>query len=209
LPGDYNASGTVDAADYVVWRKTLASQVIAYSGADGSGNGVVDPADHDLWKANFGRSLAEAASAIELIAASVPALPVAAVPSAHEHAATDATLRQLASLPADVVFTMLGDSTAAGGSMFARGKVPDRAPASNAALVNMRLLARPPCDIPRATNKVPPPAQVDWEIEKPQRESARESTDEWACAAHEACATMPLQIELPLRDASGRASRSG
>jgi hypothetical protein len=25
LPGDYNGDGTVDAADYVVWRKTLGT----------------------------------------------------------------------------------------------------------------------------------------------------------------------------------------
>ncbi len=39
LPGDYNASGAVDAADYVVWRKTNGSQ-----------------AGYDLWRSNFGRT---------------------------------------------------------------------------------------------------------------------------------------------------------
>jgi hypothetical protein len=52
IPGDYNADGTVDAADYVVWRDALGSvNVLA---ADGNQNGVVDPADYDVWKSNFG-----------------------------------------------------------------------------------------------------------------------------------------------------------
>jgi len=38
LSGDYNHDGTVDAADYVVWRKT-----------DGT------PAGYDAWRANFGQ----------------------------------------------------------------------------------------------------------------------------------------------------------
>jgi predicted outer membrane repeat protein len=56
MPGDYNKSNNVDAADYVLWRKTMGSNVAAYTGADGSGNGVIDQADYDVWKANFGKS---------------------------------------------------------------------------------------------------------------------------------------------------------
>jgi hypothetical protein len=37
LPGDFNRDGVVNAADYVVWRKT-----------DGMQSG------HDMWRANFG-----------------------------------------------------------------------------------------------------------------------------------------------------------
>ncbi|HJQ81658.1 MAG TPA: hypothetical protein VJ828_16970 [Lacipirellulaceae bacterium] len=40
LPGDFNADGTVDAADYVAWRKTDNPQ-----------------AGYDEWRANFGASL--------------------------------------------------------------------------------------------------------------------------------------------------------
>jgi hypothetical protein len=40
LPGDYNADGSVDAADYVVWRKNPA----------GFGG---DPAGYNTWRANF------------------------------------------------------------------------------------------------------------------------------------------------------------
>src|SRR5256885_229899 len=53
--GDYNHNGTVDAADYVLWRKTAGQAASpAFSGADGSGNSVVDSADYGVWRANFG-----------------------------------------------------------------------------------------------------------------------------------------------------------
>jgi hypothetical protein len=39
LPGDYNNNGRVDAADYVVWRKTDGQQ-----------------AGYNLWRTNFGRT---------------------------------------------------------------------------------------------------------------------------------------------------------
>jgi hypothetical protein len=40
LPGDYNSDGAVDAADYVVWRKT-----------DGT------PEGFNIWRANFGATV--------------------------------------------------------------------------------------------------------------------------------------------------------
>jgi hypothetical protein len=58
LRGDYNVDGAVDAADYVVWRKTLGQTGIpAFSGADGDGDGDVTQADYIVWRANFGRTL--------------------------------------------------------------------------------------------------------------------------------------------------------
>lgn len=51
---DYNDNGTVDAADYVLWRRTLGQLVTAGTGADGSNNGIIDQADYNLWRANFG-----------------------------------------------------------------------------------------------------------------------------------------------------------
>jgi hypothetical protein len=57
LPGDYNRDDSVDAADYVVWRKTLGqSGLVPYSGADGDGDGNVLQADLDVWRANFGNT---------------------------------------------------------------------------------------------------------------------------------------------------------
>jgi hypothetical protein len=59
IPGDYNADGKVDAADYVVWRK------------DPSAHGG-DPAGYNTWRTNFDRP-ASGASVLEAGAAgSVP-----------------------------------------------------------------------------------------------------------------------------------------
>jgi len=57
VPGDYNLNGTVDAADYVVWRKTLGTA--SNPRADGSGparvpKGIVEQFDYDSWRAHFG-----------------------------------------------------------------------------------------------------------------------------------------------------------
>ena len=40
LPGDFNHDGTVDAADYVVWRKNLASHR--------------HKSDYNIWRTHFG-----------------------------------------------------------------------------------------------------------------------------------------------------------
>jgi hypothetical protein len=54
LPGDYSGDGIVDTADYLVWRKAIATQNLI---ADGDGNGIVDAGDHALWSEFFGMSL--------------------------------------------------------------------------------------------------------------------------------------------------------
>jgi hypothetical protein len=61
LLGDYTRDGTVDAADFVLWRNTLGQSVSAYSGADGSGNGAVGGEDYYVWTAHFGASSGAAA----------------------------------------------------------------------------------------------------------------------------------------------------
>jgi hypothetical protein len=48
VPGDHNADGKVDAADYVTWRKDPA----AHGG---------DPDGYNIWKTNFGRTSAGSA----------------------------------------------------------------------------------------------------------------------------------------------------
>jgi hypothetical protein len=50
LPGDFNQDGVVDAADYVVWRKTDGTQ-----------------AGYDLWRANFGRTTGAGAISIATV----------------------------------------------------------------------------------------------------------------------------------------------
>ena len=52
LYGEYNNNGVVDAADYVIWRKTLGSSVTLENDEI---PGQVTQADFDVWRANFGR----------------------------------------------------------------------------------------------------------------------------------------------------------
>jgi hypothetical protein len=56
LDGDYNQDHVVDAADYVVWRKTVGSTDDFR--ADGNSDGVIDAGDYDVWRANFGATVA-------------------------------------------------------------------------------------------------------------------------------------------------------
>ncbi|HEX2477358.1 MAG TPA: right-handed parallel beta-helix repeat-containing protein [Lacipirellulaceae bacterium] len=55
LAGDYNGDGTVDAADYVVWRKTGGSQ-----------------SSYDQWRTNFGHTGGSGSGATGFASAAVP-----------------------------------------------------------------------------------------------------------------------------------------
>lgn len=70
VAGDFNGDGTVDAADYAVWRDNLgASDETALSG-NGNGDGVVDTGDYQLWQTYFGLTAPAA------LQAGSPTLPV-------------------------------------------------------------------------------------------------------------------------------------
>ncbi|TWT36482.1 hypothetical protein KOR34_13880 [Posidoniimonas corsicana] len=56
LPGDFNADGVVDAADYTVWRDTLGA-VGAGLAADANLDSRIDGADYAIWRASFGDTL--------------------------------------------------------------------------------------------------------------------------------------------------------
>lgn len=51
VPGDYNRNGTVDAADYTMWRDSMGSSDMA---ADGNANNAIDAGDLKIWQANLG-----------------------------------------------------------------------------------------------------------------------------------------------------------
>ncbi len=48
VTGDYNDNGSVDGADYVLWRKGLPLR------NEGATPGSTTPEDYDVWRANFG-----------------------------------------------------------------------------------------------------------------------------------------------------------
>jgi len=52
LSGDYNNGGSVNAADYVVWRNAGATDTLPNDVTPG----VVDASDYSVWTANFGSS---------------------------------------------------------------------------------------------------------------------------------------------------------
>lgn len=59
---DYNGNGTVDAADYTLWRDTLGMVVTPGAGADSSNNGIIDQRDYEIWRDNFGMTMPGAGS---------------------------------------------------------------------------------------------------------------------------------------------------
>jgi hypothetical protein len=68
-PGDFNGDGSVDAADYTVWRDHLGDTDEAAIANNGDGENGVDGEDYNLWKSSFGQSYSGSAS---LAQSSVP-----------------------------------------------------------------------------------------------------------------------------------------
>lgn len=56
VSGDFNRNGTPDAADYVMWRKTLG-QTGSTQMADWNYNNQVDNGDYTVWRSHFGTPL--------------------------------------------------------------------------------------------------------------------------------------------------------
>ncbi|MCO6044994.1 hypothetical protein NG895_13875 [Aeoliella sp. ICT_H6.2] len=54
LPGDFNDDGTVDLADYTVWRNHLGVADEGLLAGNGDNSGVVDTGDYQVWKTHFG-----------------------------------------------------------------------------------------------------------------------------------------------------------
>jgi hypothetical protein len=58
LLGDYDHSGVIDTADYLIWQAQNGSAgAVGQFSADGNDNGVVDSADYSVWSANYGHTL--------------------------------------------------------------------------------------------------------------------------------------------------------
>ena len=56
--GDYNGDGFVDAADYILWRKTFNKTVLPFGvGADGNTDGTINDGDYTLWLQRFGNAI--------------------------------------------------------------------------------------------------------------------------------------------------------
>lgn len=51
--GDYNLDGIVDAADYVVWRKSVGQS--RNLEADGNNSGSIDSQDYEIWRRHYGQ----------------------------------------------------------------------------------------------------------------------------------------------------------
>jgi hypothetical protein len=86
LPGDYNADDSVNAADYVVWRRHRDESFVLL-GEDPAATtpGVVDEEDYDFWRAHFGNTVGNSSSAAGTIAepATTLVLLIGALPFAH------------------------------------------------------------------------------------------------------------------------------
>jgi hypothetical protein len=56
VPGDYNNDGTVNAADYVIWRKKLGTTFQLPNEVSGVTPGSVTQEDYTAWRARFGNT---------------------------------------------------------------------------------------------------------------------------------------------------------
>ncbi len=57
LVGDYNNNGTVDAADYTLWRNNLGGDgSLLGANRDPANNGLVGASDYNSWKSHFGQT---------------------------------------------------------------------------------------------------------------------------------------------------------
>jgi hypothetical protein len=54
--GDFNSDGTIDAADFIIWRKNNGTAVEPGTLGDADGNGQVNDDDYQIWRAQFGTS---------------------------------------------------------------------------------------------------------------------------------------------------------
>jgi hypothetical protein len=63
-PGDFNGSGAVDGADFVLWQKNLGAADEGVLNGNGDGANGVDGGDLTLWRSNFAMSQGAVAVAV-------------------------------------------------------------------------------------------------------------------------------------------------
>ena len=69
IPGDYNNNGSVDAGDYLVWRKNQGTTNVLPNDPTG---GTIGGAQFNAWRANFGKPPGSGAGDLLSEGASVP-----------------------------------------------------------------------------------------------------------------------------------------
>jgi hypothetical protein len=74
VAGDFNANNTVDAGDYILWRKNLGQSIALPN--ENVTPGMVTQDDYDTWRANFGAPAAGGQS-LSAFATTPPSAPVA------------------------------------------------------------------------------------------------------------------------------------
>jgi hypothetical protein len=71
VPGDYNGNDVVDAADYVLWKKTTSPTPASFRNEVAS-IGTIDAADYAAWRARFGNFMPSPGSGSGLDNGAVP-----------------------------------------------------------------------------------------------------------------------------------------
>jgi hypothetical protein len=72
VPGDYNQNGTVDAADYVVWRNVTGTSA-TLPNRDPGQSGNIGQGDYNFWRQNFGKTSGAGSGVLSASAVPEPA----------------------------------------------------------------------------------------------------------------------------------------
>ncbi len=204
IPGDYDGSGTVDEADYTVWKSAFG-QTGSGLAADGNGDGVVDTADYTVWRDNRGATAASTGSGATLVLAStetdgtawgaevaepaaVVAEPIALVAAAD--VAADQTV-QVAHLESrGLSATRWGDDLRPSAVRRAAGRLAHRVVAAPAADEALALLL---CDATQraACRRVERPTTIGADAATGDGPDAVASDDAWDAAIGELVGVLP------------------